>query len=245
MRRATTTIGRPRASANAGQRDPARWLKPITFVAASVPFVLLVVDAFTGGLGVNPVETITHSTGKTALQLLALTLAVTPFRRVSGWNVLARLRRMLGLFTFFYAGMHFLTYAILDASLDPAYVLDDILERPYITVGFTAFCILVALAATSTDGMVRRLGGLAWRRLHKLVYVAGGCVVLHYLWLVKADYLEPAIYAGIFALLMALRVPHLARRLPRLRASFSWKRAAPMLGIATRQPSSDGARATP
>ena len=178
-----------------------RLLKPLVFALACIPAVLLVAGAFTGGLGVNPVETITHRTGETALQLLLLTLAVTPLRRLSGWQVLARLRRMLGLFAFAYVALHFSTYAVLDASLDPAYVFDDIVKRPYITVGFLAACILVPLASTSTNAMIKRLGGATWRRLHKLAYVAGAAAVTHYLWLVKADLVEPAIYAALFVTL--------------------------------------------
>ncbi|MGI9336476.1 MAG: sulfite oxidase heme-binding subunit YedZ [Gammaproteobacteria bacterium] len=209
----------------AGQRARAgRLLKPLVFVLACVPAALLIAGLFTGGLGVNPVETITHRTGETALQLLLLTLAVTPLRRLSGWQVIARLRRMLGLFAFFYVTLHFTIYAVLDASLDPAYVLDDIVKRPYITIGFLAACTLVPLAATSTNAMVKRLGGAAWRRLHKLVYVAAAVAVTHYLWLVKADVVEPAIYAAMFIALMTLRLPALANSLPRWRRLASVRR---------------------
>ena len=157
--------------------------KPCVFVAALVPFVALAYGLATDNLGANPVEMITHESGEWALRLLLLTLLVTPARRLTGWAALLRLRRMLGLFAFFYVSVHFLTYAVLDAGLDVAYVLEDILERPYITVGFTALCMLVPLAITSTNGMVRRLGGARWRKLHRLVYLASGGAVLHFLWL--------------------------------------------------------------
>ena len=191
--------------------------KPCVFVAALVPFVALAYGLATDNLGANPVEMITHESGEWALRLLLLTLLVTPARRLTGWAALLRLRRMLGLFAFFYVGVHFLTYAVLDAGLDVAYVLEDILERPYITVGFTALCMLVPLAITSTNGMVRRLGGARWRKLHRLVYLASGGAVLHFLWLVKADLTEPLVYAGILATLLAMRLPPAVRWLSRRR----------------------------
>lgn len=206
----------------------ARLLKPGVFVLALVPLALLFVDAFTDGLGANPVEEITHRTGDWGLRLLLVTLTVTPLRRLSGWQWLARVRRMLGLFAFFYLCLHFLTYALLDASLDPAYIADDILERPYITVGFTSFCLLVPLAVTSTDAMLRRLGGRRWRLLHRLAYVAAAGGVLHFLWQVKADFGEPLIYLAILALLLALRVPAVASRLPSLRAARPFRSATRM-----------------
>ena len=137
-----------------------------------MPFALLVDGLFSGGLGANPVETITHETGTWALRLLLVTLAVTPLRRLTGWNLLVRYRRMLGLFAFFYACLHFTTYLWLDQYFDVAAIIDDIVERPYITLGFTGFVLLLPLAATSTNAMVRRLGGKRWRQLHRLGYVA-------------------------------------------------------------------------
>ena len=177
------------------------------FSAALVPFVALVFAGFTGGLGANPVEYITHTTGEWTLRLLLATLAITPLRHLTGRAWLVRLRRMVGLFAFFYLTLHFTTYVVLDASLDPAYIVEDVADRLYITAGFAAFVMLVPLAATSTNAMVRRLGPLRWRRLHRLVYVAGICGVLHYLWLVKADLREPLIYAGVLAALLAARLP--------------------------------------
>ena len=182
-------------------------IKTGLFALALVPFAALVVAGFTGGLGANPVESITHTTGEWTLRLLLATLAITPLRHLTGWAWLVRLRRMVGLFAFFYLMLHFTTYAVLDASLDLAYVVEDVADRLYITAGFAAFVMLVPLAATSTNAMVRRLGPVRWRRLHRLVYAAGICGVLHYLWLVKADLREPLVYTGILALLLAARLP--------------------------------------
>ena len=184
-----------------------RHLKAALFALALLPFTLLVVRAFAGALGSNPVEAITHETGIWALRLLFITLAVTPLRRLTGAAWIVRYRRMLGLFAFFYAALHLLTYAVLDASLDPSYVLEDLSERRYILVGFAAFLLLVPLAATSTNGMIRRLGPLRWRRLHRLVYLAAPLAALHFFWLAKAALLEPLIYASLLALLLFLRLP--------------------------------------
>jgi sulfoxide reductase heme-binding subunit YedZ len=182
-------------------------VKTGVFAAALAPFTALVVAGFTDGLGANPVETITHTTGDWTLRLLLAALAITPLRHLTGWTWLTRLRRMVGLFAFFYLMLHFSTYAVLDASLDLAYVVEDVADRLYITAGFSAFVMLVPLAATSTNAMVRRLGPLRWRKLHRLVYAAGICGVLHYLWLVKADLREPLVYTGILAILLAARLP--------------------------------------
>lgn len=191
----------------------SRVLKPALFLAALIPFALLLADAFGGRLGANPVETITHRTGDWTLRMLLVTLAVTPMRRLTGWNALARLRRMLGLYAFFYACLHFLTYIWLDQFFDLGAVVEDVVKRPYITVGFTTFLLLLPLAATSTNAMARRLGGRRWRRLHRLAYVTAAGGILHFLWLVKADLREPAIYLAVFAILMTARIPPVARQL--------------------------------
>ena len=201
-------------------------LKAAVFAAGVVPFAALVFAAVTDGLGANPVETITHDTGEWTLRLLLATLALTPLRHLTGWMWLTRLRRMVGLFAFFYLVLHFTTYVVLDASLDLAYVVEDVADRLYITVGFAAFMMLVPLAATSTNAMVRRLGPLRWRRLHRLVYAAGICGVLHYLWLVKADLREPLIYAGILAALLALRLPVVVKWIQARRSKSAGRRAA-------------------
>ena len=201
-------------------------IKAGLFAAALAPFTALVVTGATGGLGANPVEAITHTTGEWTLRLLLATLAITPLRHVTGWVSLTRLRRMVGLFAFFYLVLHFATYAVLDASLDLAYVVEDVADRLYITVGFAAFVMLVPLAATSTNAMVRRLGPLRWRRLHRLVYAAGVCGVLHYLWLVKADLREPLIYAGILTVLLAARLPVVVQWMQARRSKSAGGRAA-------------------
>lgn len=201
------------------QQFTSRVLKPAIFVAALIPLALLVWSAFNDGLGANPVEAITHTTGDWGLRFLLITLCVTPLRRISGWQALARVRRMLGLFAFFYICLHFSTYLVLDAFFDLRYILEDITDRTYITLGFTSFLLLIPLAVTSTNAMVRRLGGRRWRRLHKLVYITAVGGVLHFLWLVKADHTEPLIYMGILLLLLIAREPGIAERLGRWRKS--------------------------
>lgn len=183
------------------------WLKAAVFLAALIPLGVIAAAASSGDLGANPVEAVLHHFGEWALRLMLATLAVTPLRRLTGWNRTVRLRRMLGLFAFFYAVLHFATYVLLDRSLLLEEVLEDLTDRPYIMVGFAAFVLLVPLAATSTDAMVRRLGGRRWRRLHRLVYVAAAGGVIHFWWLVKADVREPLVYAAILALLLVLRFP--------------------------------------
>lgn len=189
-------------------------LKPLVFVAALVPAGLLLAGALRGTLGANPLEAITHGTGDWTLRFLLVTLAVTPVRAVTGWNPLVRFRRMFGLFAFFYASLHFLTYLWFDKFFDWQQILADIPKRPFITVGFTAVVLLVPLALTSTTGMIRRLGGRRWQALHRLVYVAALLGVVHYLWLVKADASSPRRYAAALMVLFAAR------------AWVAWRRAA-------------------
>lgn len=196
------------------------WLKPAVFGLSLLPFVALVIGAFTDNLGANPVEAITHETGEWGLRFLLVSLAITPLRQLTGWLWLVRLRRMQGLFAFFYVTLHLTTYVWLDAYFDLAYIWEDIAERLYITAGFAAFLTLLPLAMTSTDGMVRRLGGRRWRMLHRLAYAAGVLSVLHFVWLVKADYSEPLIYAVIGGVLLLVRIPPVARALPQCRQWF-------------------------
>ena len=144
--------------------------------------------------------------------MLLATLSVTPLRRLGRWNWLAGLRRMLGLYAFFYAALHFTTFVWLEHFFDPAAIAKDIVKRPFITIGFAAFMLLIPLAATSTNAMLRRLGGRNWAALHRLVYVIGVCGVIHYWWLVKRDITQPAIYALVLALLLGLRALWAARR---------------------------------
>jgi len=181
-----------------------RLLKAALFVLAALPALVLAVDGLRGNLTADPIEEITHRTGWWAITLLMGTLAVTPIRRLTGWNQAVRLRRMLGLFAFFYVTLHLLTYVVLDLFFAFDILLEDVMERPYITVGFAAFLILLALALTSTKGWIRRLGR-RWQRLHRLVYVAALLGVIHFYWQVKADTREPLVYAGVLALLLAAR----------------------------------------
>jgi sulfoxide reductase heme-binding subunit YedZ len=183
-----------------------RVVKPLLFAACLVPAALLLSDFLRDNLSANPIEEITHRTGDWTLRLLLVALAVTPLRRVTGVNGLIRLRRMLGLFAFTYALLHFSTYIVLDQFFALDAIVEDVAKRPYITVGFTGFCLLIPLAVTSTKGWVRRLGGNRWGALHRLVYVAAAGGVLHYLWLVKGNQAAPVYYAGILVVLLAFRV---------------------------------------
>ena len=181
------------------------YAKPVLFFVCLIPLAALVWRGFEGNLGANPVETITHETGEWALRFLLITLAITPIRNWIGDGTIVRFRRMLGLYVFFYALCHFLIWFIADHSLDFADMFDDIIDRPYITLGFSALLILIPLAITSNQAMIRRLGK-RWKSLHKLTYVATVLAVLHFIWLVKADYLEAGIYAAIAAVLLLQRV---------------------------------------
>lgn len=181
------------------------WLKPAVFLACLVPLAQLAFNAYTGDLGANPIETITRFTGSWSLIILIASLAVTPLRRITGRNELIKLRRMLGLFAFFYAALHFATYMVLDLYFDFPAILKDILKRPYITVGFTALVLMIPLAVTSTAGMIRRLGK-RWQQLHYLVYVIAVLGVVHFYWLVKADISRPVQYGAVLALLLAYRL---------------------------------------
>jgi len=182
-----------------------RYLKAALFVLAAVPAVWLGVDFLRGNLTADPIEAITHRTGWWGLTMLMVTLAVTPIRRFTGWNQVIKLRRMLGLWAFFYVTLHLLTYVVLDLFFAFDIFLEDVAERPYITVGLAAWVMLLTLAFTSTKGWIRRLGK-NWQRLHRLVYVAATLGVIHFFWQVKADTREPLIYAGILGVLLLLRV---------------------------------------
>jgi sulfoxide reductase heme-binding subunit YedZ len=191
-------------------------VKSLIFLICLIPLISLFWIAFQGNLGANPIEKVTHITGEWALRFLLLTLSVTPVRKLLGWQFLLRLRRMLGLYAFFYACLHFLTYLVLDQFFDVDEIIKDILKRPYITVGFAAFVLLIPLAVTSTNTMMRRLGR-RWKLIHQLIYVIGVLAVLHFLWLVKADNLEPLIYAFILLLLFMARIWLQRRRNPKQR----------------------------
>jgi sulfoxide reductase heme-binding subunit YedZ len=186
----------------AALRNPKFWI----FGICLLPLLRLLVLGESGGLGANPIEFITRSTGTWTLVGLLLTLSVTPLRRLTGRADLIRYRRMLGLFAFFYAGLHFVTYLWLDQFFDPAAIARDIVKRPFITVGFAAFVLLIPLALTSTHAMMRRLGR-RWQQLHRLIYLIALLGVIHFLWLVKKDLTEPLIYAAVLALLLGARLP--------------------------------------
>ena len=195
------------------------WIKAPVFLAALTPLLWLARGAVTDNLGANPIEVITDETGTWTLRFLVLTLAVTPLRRVSGWNALVRFRRMLGLFAFFYGSLHFLTYIWLDQFFALDEILTDIRKRPFITVGFSAFVLMLPLALTSTTGWIRRLGGRRWQALHRLVYASAALGVLHYWWLVKSDVSRPLRYGLVVCALLGVRLWWSRReRLPRARA---------------------------
>lgn len=188
------------------------WPKTVVHGLALLPFAWLAWRVWNDDLGADPVQAITHCTGDWTLRFLLAALAVTPLRRVTGWTVLARFRRLVGLYAFFYACLHFATYLVLDLGGYWPQVLEDIVKRPYMMVGFAAWLLLLCLALTSTQASVRWLGR-RWAQLHKVVYAAGVLGVLHYLWLVKADLREPLLYAALLALLLAARIPAVATRI--------------------------------
>jgi sulfoxide reductase heme-binding subunit YedZ len=181
--------------------------KPVVFLVCLNPSFNAAGDVYgiTGDLGANPVENLQDRFGNWGLRFLIITLAISPFRLRSGWNWLARFRRMLGLFAFFYVLMHFLTWLLLDQGLYLSAIIEDIAKRPFITIGFAAFVILLSLAVTSTAGMRRRLGR-RWQKLHNWIYVAAILGVWHYWWQVKLDVSDPAIYASALAVLLLYRI---------------------------------------
>ena len=183
-----------------------RVIKPVVFVACLTPALLVLYNALWGSLGVNPLETLTNETGIWTLRLLVATIAITPLRWLTKWNPIITFRRMVGLFAFFYGTVHFFIYFLFDRSLQFDGLWEDIALRPYITVGFTAFVLMIPLALTSTTGWIRRLGGHRWNLLHRLVYVSAIGGVLHYWWKVKLDVTNPVIYAAIVSGLLAWRV---------------------------------------
>jgi len=197
-------------------------LKPVVFLASLGPLAWLIWAGLTGNLSANPLSDLTNETGVWALRFICASLAITPVRRLTGFNWLARFRRMIGLYAFFYGSLHFLVYTIVDkfAGLEfvdgivawstvrnlALAVWDDVYKRPFITIGFTALVLMLPLAITSTAGWIRRLGGKRWAALHRLVYITGVAAVVHYYWLVKADVSRPLTYAAVVAVLLGLRV---------------------------------------
>lgn len=182
-----------------------RVIKPGLWILGLAPLLYLLNRARLGDLGFDPIRTITHFTGRTAITILFITLTVTPLRRLTGWNPLIKVRRLIGNFAFFYALIHFLIYAVFDRELSPVGLGEDIAKRPWITVGFTVFLILLTLAITSPKAMVRRLGK-RWQTLHRLIYVAAAGAVLHFTWAQKKDIRLPLIYAAVLAVILGSRL---------------------------------------
>jgi methionine sulfoxide reductase heme-binding subunit len=184
---------------------PVALAKGVGFLAALVPAALLVRGMLTGDLGVNPAETIQLQTGRWALKFLLASLAITPIRRLTGWNIVIQFRRMLGLFAFFYAVLHFAAYWAFDLTFAFGTMVTDVLKRPFIAFGFAALMLLLPLAVTSTKGWIRRLGK-RWTQLHRVVYIAAILAVLHFAWKVKVFTGDPVIYAAVLTLLLAFRM---------------------------------------
>lgn len=203
-------------------------IKATVFVVCLIPLALLALRAWRDQLGANPIEYITRSTGWWTLAFLMITLTVTPARKLLSMPWLLRLRRTLGLFAFFYASLHFTTYIWLDQFFDLHDIVKDVMKRPFITVGFTAFLLLIPLAATSTNAMVKRLGAHRWQWLHRVVYVIGTLGVIHFLWLVKKDIREPLAFGLVLAVLLGARLVFRWRE--RERTSSATARVAPRPG---------------
>jgi methionine sulfoxide reductase heme-binding subunit len=184
----------------------SKWSKPVVFLLCLLPLATLGWQALHGELTANPIEFITHATGDWTLRFLVITLCVTPFRKILHLPELIRFRRMLGLFAFFYACLHFTTYIWLDKFFDLSEMWKDIAKRKYITVGFTAFLLLIPLAVTSTAGWIRRLGGKRWQMLHRLIYFSAALGVIHYYWQVKSAVIRPLTYGAIVAVLLLWRL---------------------------------------
>jgi sulfoxide reductase heme-binding subunit YedZ len=189
------------------------WIKGAVFVAALIPLARMAYLTLTGQL-VDPLEFITRGTGDWTLYFLAITLAVTPLRKLSGWNWLIKLRRMVGLYTFFYGFLHFMTFLWFDHFFDLAEMWKDVLKRPFITVGFIAFVLLIPLALTSTNGMIKRLGGKRWQWLHRLIYLIAPLALLHFWWMKagKHDFSQPILFIVILGTLLLMRVWWAARK---------------------------------
>jgi len=192
----------------------SKWTKVVVFLLCLTPFLMLIYRALTGNLGINPVETLQHTTGDWTLRFLILTLCITPLRKTLHQPEFIRFRRMLGLFAFFYVCLHFLTYLGPDQSFSLSGMWLDIAKRPFITVGFLAFLLLIPLAVTSTAGWIRRLGGKRWAQLHRLIYAGAILGVVHYDWLVKSNKIRPLAYGAILTVLLIWRVGYFAKTRP-------------------------------
>jgi methionine sulfoxide reductase heme-binding subunit len=204
-----------------------RVVKPLLYLSAALPLAWLLFALLTGRVMGDQVKFMQHVTGDTVLTCLMLTLSITPLRRLTGWNEIIRIRRLIGLTAFWYACLHLTTYLVFDQELSLSEIMADIEKHPWVLVGFTAFLCLVPLAITSTNGWVRRLGGKRWQRLHRLVYVAAAAGVLHYLWLVKKDIRYPLLYGLVLLVLLGSRVV-LAMTKSRARRSRALKDAEAM-----------------
>jgi sulfoxide reductase heme-binding subunit YedZ len=207
----------------------SKWTKAPVFFLCLVPAGILVWRAFTGGLGANPLEELTHKTGDWTIYFLLITLSVTPLRKLLRQPNLIRFRRMLGLFAFFYVCLHFLTYIVFDHFFDVSEMIKDVAQRPFITAGFTGFVLLIPLAITSTTGWIRRLGGKRWQMLHRLIYITASAGVIHYYWLVKSDVTMPVRLGAILAFLLICRLAFWlqARQTKLSRSSAQEREAAP------------------
>ncbi len=196
---------------------PVPWLGPAVWVGGAAPAVILLAEGVAGKLGANPISTALNQLGLLSLTLLMLTLACTPLQLVFKWTWPPRIRRELGLLSFGYVTLHFLTWLVLDQGLSMASVLKDLAKKPFITVGFAAWVLLIPLALTSTNAAVRRLGYEKWKRLHRLSYLIAGLGVVHFYWRVKKDVTEPVLYGLVLAALLSLRL------LPRLKKALAWR----------------------
>ena len=197
---------RPKPAPRPAASGPLPWLKPAVFTGSIVPFAATIYFAFTGRLGANPISESLNRFGLLALIFLILSLACTPLKSLFGWTWPIRIRKMLGLFAFFYGSAHFLTYAGLDQAFAWGKLFEDVTKRGFIVVGAIALVLMIPLAITSTSGMLKRLGFARWKRLHRLAYAAAGLGVVHFVWKVKKDMTEPLIYGAVLAVLLALRL---------------------------------------
>ncbi len=188
------------------------YLKPLVFIASLFPIISLIIFGYRGELGANPIEHVTRSTGTWTLIFILITLSITPARKILNIPWLIKIRRMLGLFTFFYALLHFTTYIWLDQFFDFHSIYKDIIKHPYITVGFSAFLLLIPLAITSSNFMIKKMGWKKWQQLHKLIYLIAILGVIHYWWLVKKDITEPLIYAILLAILLGYRLVTMSKK---------------------------------
>ncbi len=186
--------------------NDTKFNKFLIFINSLVPLAFLLWDWFYNQLGANPVEFFLRTTGVLTLVFLFITLAVTPLRKIFGWNQMIKFRRMLGLYAFFYGLLHLVTYSIFDKSLDLKAIAGDVWQRPFIFVGMLALTLMIPLAVTSTNGMIRRLGGKNWARLHRLTYVAAVLGLVHFFWIQKSDYFYPIIFALVLAVLLGYRI---------------------------------------